>query len=413
MTYLNVIIPGDSITSGEVGGFDYENGGSGCWLQIVADRLGNHPGLGPLLGPGFRHLARPEFTAVGSWTRTVGTDIFDVAPAGQGFYSAGGSTTTRTWHLPAHWRPVVGFYLYWIDYAAGGNWQYQVDGGAWVNMGQAVNHDNGLHRFYVAASVTSTVAVRAYDGTAATGCCWAGFDPFFIDPRGAVQGVVVHDFGVSSDTLAHAVGGQMGATDFRTVGDRLAYMDLIRPDIVISGTWSNDIALSQSDATNWQQNLVTLFTRATAHGATMGYMNVYEQGGSRLDGSQGTAAVQDGLFRLGITDLCGPASLNLPLLDLYKAWIGIGLGALGTSYAAANAQGFMADTLHPTAAGHFDIAARVYGFIRATFLRRKFAPVLNGFIVGQSLVGGTDLLGGTPSGAPSPGLNDLSYFRRG
>lgn len=97
---------GDSITQGTVGGFDYERGGAGIWVERFATATG--VAIGPNLGLGFRGLwlgmdpnSEGEWQHVGAWTRTTASQAFDVCPFGDGYYSSGGASTTLTWKRPA------------------------------------------------------------------------------------------------------------------------------------------------------------------------------------------------------------------------------------------------------------------------------------------------------------------------
>lgn len=374
MSVLQIAIGADSIGRGHIGGFDYEGGGLGNYEEQVADRLANISGIGPVIGPGCK-LMYTDGVRVGSWTGTVSTDVFDRAIFGTAYYSAGGSGTTITWNVPAHWRPIVGFCVYWIDYTNAGDFQYSVDGGAWVNMGQTINNNNKLKKFYVASAITSSVAFRAYNGATSVGCMVAFIEPFFVDPRSATTGVIVHNLGYAGNYLINFAG-------LSSSGDRLAWFDDVtlgtgsppsnRPSICIFGTFSNDCALAPASTTDWVTELTAVRNRVSSY-ASVGFINVYEQGGVRLDGTNCTGADQ-ATWRAALASTA--ASFSCPVLDIYSEWSKMGY----TGFAGAVVAGFMnnggVDTLHLSQIGDNDVANRLYWLIRNNFLSVGNTPTV-------------------------------------
>ena len=348
---LNVVCIGDSITEGTHGGCDYAHGGSGSWVERLATAMSR--AIGPTVGYGFRGLwlgldanSDHEWSAVGTWTRTLPSQVYDVCPFGDGFRSSGGAGAVLTWTKPAG-VTVSGFDLYWFNMAGAGNWQYSVDSGAWIKMGQPLAlHDNKLHKFYVPLPVRANVRIRAYNGAAACVAPIGGIGVYSQDPRSST-GVVVHNLGRDENFLGTFV--RAGA------GDPMAWLDKVvaNPAAPISQTslvimmFSNDVIFG-SPAT-WQANLLNLVNRVRPYADVL-LMSPFEQGGRD--------PVMQATFRattesVAATQQCGH-------LDLYDAWSAAG----DTGYAAANADGLMLDGLHPSQLGHNDIAARVWRLLR-------------------------------------------------
>lgn len=357
MTITQGAFLGDSIIEGTTGAFDVADGGKGCLVEQMAELLADLPNF-TLVGPGFRGVwftDDAEWTTAGTWATTASTDAFDKALFGDAVYGANGSTATRTWTKPARWRrAVVGFSIYYVDYTSAGNWQYRVDGGTWTNMGQAIANNNTLHKVYVASSVTSTVDVRQFDGSSSVGICLVGIEPFYVDPRSATSGFILHNLGRDSMALHTAV--------LATSGDRLAWFDAVtidtanlpsnRPSFVLS-LFSNDV-VQINNTTTWATDLTTLNTRVSSY-ATVGFVNVYEQAGGRNTTTQANYRAQTKTTATAV---------SAKLYDIYDAWSGNGW----TGYAPANTAGLMFDTLHPSQLGHTDIGTRLYWFARNQLL---------------------------------------------
>lgn len=279
MTISQLVLLGDSLTKGAAVGAAYAEGGRGNWAQLVADRLANIPTLGPLLSSGFRHVeVAAEWAYTGSWTSVVSTDVFDRAPYGHAKY-ANGSSFVLTYTKPAV-RAVVGFSIYWINYAAGGDWSYRIDGGAWTAMGQTLGGAtaNKLCKFYVASAFTSTVEIRAANaGGTGVGCLPVGIELFYSDPTVATQGLIVHNLGVNGEQLHNLV--------LVTSGDRMAFLDQVQlgtgspitnqPNVGVICMHINDVTINNT--TTFATDLTTLNTRAQPLGI-VGLMNPWECG---------------------------------------------------------------------------------------------------------------------------------------
>ena len=351
-TVRQVVCVGDSITQGTVGGFDYEHGGSGCWVERLATAMDR--AIGPIIGFGFRGVwlgaeaeSDTEWQAVGTWTRTKTSDSFDVCPFGDGLHSNGGASATLTWTKPTG-VTVAGFELYWFFMPGAGNWQYSVDGGTWVNMGQNLaSPDSKLHMFYVPQAVKTRVQIRAYDGSALCQTPIAGISVWAQDPR-THPGIIVHNLGRDDFLLDYFVRSN-------SHGDPLAWLDsvvsnpgslAIRPDLLIV-MFSNDVMLNNT--TLWQSDLVKLVQRVAAYADVL-LISPYEQSGRNTTVQANYRAATKAV---AATHGCG-------LLDLYDAY-----GAAGdTGWQAANNDGLMYDSLHPSQRGHDDISARTWRMLR-------------------------------------------------
>lgn len=384
MPLRQLCLVGDSLTymgSPQAAQSMVQNGGKGSWHEIIASELDTTAGVGPLLGAGVRTTARTsasEWVFTGTWTATVSTDAFDRGPYGDARYSSSGSGSFATWTLPTQWgRTVAGFAIYFIDYAAGGNWQYQIDGGAWTNMGQTLANDNTLAKFYVASSVTSTVSIRAFDGTNPAGVCLMGIEPFYTDPRGVTQGVIIHNIAKGGEPLDDLT--------LATSGDRMAWFDSVKVDAVHGGgaisnkptagilmMHVNDIRLF-ADSTKWGTDIATFYARVGSIGP-LGYMSYGEMQAPTYD------YTQQSNYRAQTKT--SAALHSIPVLDHYDWWTSAGWGTgVGTQNAALNTQGLITVTASPvdnghlTQAGNIDIAPKVYWFVRNNLLSLSSRPV--------------------------------------
>lgn len=428
MAVLQSVFLGDSLTEGTefVGGTSsITQGGKGAWWELVADQLANIPGFGPLISSGFRGIwlklgaeSDGEWSAaVGSWTNVASTDAFDRGPYGQGQYSAAGSGATQTWNKPATWRPVVGFALYYADYAAGGNWQYRVDGGTWTNMGQTLNHDGKLCKFYVNAPVTATVDVRAYDGASSAGICIFGIEAFYLPPSTAT-GCIFHNLAVN--------GAQLHSLCATTSGDRLAFLDSVqvdpvngggaisnRPNTAIVMMHGRDVVLASPSG--WGTDLTTLNTRASPL-AKLLFMSPFELAQFPDEAnsvSPGFSWSDQTSYRDKTKAVAAAFATPVPVLDLYDRYQQMGFGvASGTTVTLSNSQNVALraagllnplDNGHEMQAGHLDLAPPISWFIR-TNLPTRIGPNLNPYTVGKSGIGGPNELGGVGVGTqyPSP-----------
>jgi hypothetical protein len=347
----HIVCVGDSITSGQVGGFNYSSGGKGSWTERFATAASH--AIGPDAGFGFRGLwlrdsaaVNPEWSQLGSWTTTTASDPFDVCPFGEGLRSNGGPSNVLTWTRPSP-VPVAGFDLYWFNMAGAGNWQYRVDNGAWVNMNQGLSPaDNKLHKFYVGQRVQTRVDIRAYNGSAPCLAPIGGIGIYAVDPN-TTRGLIVHNLGAGAKFLANLVRPSSG--------DALAWFDAVvsnpaslavRPDLVIV-LFSNDMV--QRNTTAWTANLTNLVDRVRIYADVL-LVNSFERGSfSTTVQAQYRSATRD----VANARRCGA-------LDLYDAYTAAG----ATGWTGANNAGLMYDTAHPSQIGHVDIAARIWRMLR-------------------------------------------------
>lgn len=367
------------------------------WAELVAERLANIPGIGPLVSAGFQSFQVAEWTRTAGWNPT-GSGSIDLAPYGMGRYGAGGSGNTATWTRPTQWRPVQSIDVFFGDYTGGGNWQYRIDGGTWLNMNQTLAQDDTIGKFHIPTPVASTIEFRQYNGTAAAGCMLYGVEPFFLDPLTTTQGLIVDNLAIAGTTLDELVTPPAG-------GDRMAWFDEVKVDPVNGGgaisnrpntavvmMHINDFSdINGFTTAQWAADIATFYARVSPL-APLAYMNYGEM---NVDGYDTT---NQAAFRAQTKT--SAALHGIPVLDFFDAWAANGWGAVGTQNDALQAAGIVSfdppfDNGHPTQAGHYDIAHRVYWFIRNQFLT-TVGKHYHAFLVGSSGVGGSDRLGGMP-----------------
>jgi len=407
MAITQIYCMGDSITQGVTGGYSIRQGGDGCWVELMAEKLGKRPDLGPLLGPGFRQTHLAGSNSGNEWTKTptyvneanpggfyvkpTTSDAFDRSVCGRGYYSSTAADTLK-WTVSDYMRPIVSFAIYWIDYTGGGNWQYSLDDGStWINMGQTLLRDNKLKKFHVSSPITSTVTFRPYNGASAVGCYVMGIEPYYIDPRSVKRGLIVHNLGVGAQRLSVNVLPT-------TSGDRLSILDDVRlgtgsplpnkPDLVtcmfINDTAAFDINTGLTvpipTTTQWNDYLKTIYNRVSPY-ADLILMNPYEC----LTTFYNTATQAN--FRTQLKSTA--ASNNIHYIDFYDEYDSIGFAGNANIISG----GYTEDKTHPSQLGHIDMFERVSRYIES-----KIYPVpgmLYEHKVGSTAVGSTTLVGGT------------------
>ena len=231
--------------------------------------------------------------------------------------------------------------------AGAGNWQYRVDGGAWINMNQTrTPTDNKLHKFYVARAVQVSVQIRAYNGTAACLAPIGGIGIYSADPT-TNSGIVLHNLGAGGERLSNLVRSSNG--------DPLAWFDAvvsnpdslrILPDLVIL-MFSNDVV--ESNAPLWTTNLTKFVTRVRKY-ADILLMNPYEQ--------DQRSPIKQATYRADTISVA--TARRCAVLDLYIAYASEG----AKGFAAAQSAGLMLDQFHPSQLGHSDISARLWRLLR-------------------------------------------------
>ncbi len=279
-----IVFIGDSLTVGfQLLGVSIGQGGKGGWVELAAELLNDAPTVGPLLGTGIRPVSGgwvslTEWSFAGSWTAVTNSNAFDKMPYNSIKY-ANGATNIATFTVSTHWRPAVGFCIYYIDYASGGNWQYRINGGSWTNMGQTILNDDKLAKFYVASAVSpgQTIDIRGFDGTADCGVLPAGIELFYSDPRVATQGLIVHNL---------AVGGTFMSQLFPSApADPLAFFDSVKlgtgspiTNSPNSGTFImhiNDVVFN--NVGQWATNHTSFYNRVSPLGP-VGFISPWENG---------------------------------------------------------------------------------------------------------------------------------------
>ena len=398
MSLRQYVEAGDSTTQGTQGGFDIVQGGQGCWFELAAERLANIHGLGPLVSSGIRcvHLG---FTASGfpsEWTVPGGgslgntvasTDPWDRYPYGADGRWANGSSFVWTWTVPAGYRPIVGFALYYIRKAGEGNWQYRIDGGTWTNMGQTLVGDNHMAKFYVNTPITATLDIRAFDGTAGCDTFPVGIELQYLAPGS--DGVIFHNLAVN--------GSQLHQLCASTSGDRLAFFDSVQidpsngggaipptPNAGVMVMHINDATIGNTST--WNADLTTFYNRCHPLGPVC-FMSPYECRVGPATEASYRAQTKTSAAALGAL---GP-------LDIFDAWAANGWGGQGAQNAITSANGLLLSTdgTHEAQLGHLDIATRAYWFLRETLF--AVPAVSTPFTVGGSGLGGHDALGGHAS----------------
>ncbi len=373
MAIKQFVFAGDSLSMGTVGASSIYQGGKGSWAELVTERLANLPEIGPLISSGIRGCwlglvgTNPcEWTFSGSWTDVVSTDAWDKAPYGGsgigGSQYANGSSNVATWTRSVWMRHIVGFAIYWIDYTNGGNWQYRIDGGTWTNMGQTLVHDNKMCKFYINTAVTSSVDIRAFNGTSGVGCLPVGIELFYTNPTvGGLSGFIAHNIAING-SLLH----ELTAT---TSGDRMAFFDSVKlgtgspitnqPNVGVISMNINDVQLNNT--TTWGNDLTSLYNRVSPLGP-VGFMSPWL-------GSEGSSSLQAS-YRAKTKTIA--ASLGASVFDLFDEWSSNGWSTL----ALENAAGLLLDNLHESQIGNLDIALRVYWFVRNEILTSSITSAL-------------------------------------
>jgi len=395
----NVVCLGDSITYAPS---MRRIGITRPWVSQLANAL--EIAAGRRADDGFRGLwHRDEWTIGGEWRKTKPSDPFDVVPFAAGLYSSAATVDEMTWRKPSD-IAVRAFDLLWFHMPDTGTWQFRVDGGRWLSVGDAADEpDNRLHRVFVDTVVNHSVDIRGFDGKRPCVAPIAGIDTYR-SPEGREQGLSVHNVG-HQEQLLHVF---CRTSD----GHPLALLDELRPELIIV-FFSNDVRLH--DAEGYEKAIGDLVHHVSPY-ANVLLVSPFEQRPRRIARAWMTAGshllVSDNAQFFpndeGV-ELCGaniPTTtriarvesateviLTLPPtassnreqvsiasvrdlehqhqyraaaesvarrcdcahLDLYKEWRRLLGGGWTTAYRA----GFMHDALHPTQRGHDHIADRL------------------------------------------------------
>ncbi len=364
MTIRQYVCMTDSLTLGIENDTDVlpsvAQGGLGNWAELVAERLANIAGIGPLLSSGFRGSHIHGLTewideTGGAWT-AIQSGAEDKAP-GPSYYSPGSSVAIYKYRVPSHYRRNVGFDLYYID--RGGNWSYRVDGGSWINMGQTSPTDSKtVKKFYVALAAASTVEVRAANAAGTSQALQiAGIGLWYVNPVTATQGLIMHNL---------SVGGQALHTRMSTTGgrDKMAIVDSVTlgtgspitntPNAGVFQWDVNDIDQIGNVAT-WDTDLRALNTRVSGLGP-VGFINGYEM-------PTVLRPAADQLAYRNQTKTTA-AAISVPVYDLYDYFASKGI----TGIAGMRAYSLLipADG-HQSQVGHLAMAEVLYWWFRTQF----------------------------------------------
>jgi len=293
------------------------------WVEQLAGACDDGPGYG------FRPLwLGKEWTRSGTWSEPSPEDPFDVAPFGRGLYSSGTTVDWLRWTKPAAMK-VKAFALYWFDMPGMGAWQYRVDGD-WRTACPPRGGVDRLHKFVVNSPIEECVEIRGYDGNAPCVAPIAGIASYSLSSSHSTA-TTVHNLGAGHATLR--------AFTRATAGDRLALLDDLRPDVLIV-LFSNDVLFDDPDG--FGEGLQGLVERVDGYAEVLLISPYEQQQRSRSMQAQYRAVAR------GVAGANGCA-----YIDLHECW------AEGEGWDAAMRSGLMYDDLHPSQAGHDDIARRV------------------------------------------------------
>ena len=287
------------------------------------------------------------FTTGGNaWTNVTTSDAWDVGVFGPGVFGAGikrGNTSAKiaTWTKPSWLPTVTNWKLYLVDGASAAATSYSIDGGSsWTAIGSGFSGSNSILSFTVADSpITTTLKVRgANSAGTAVNTYLLGLEPT-INPLGPT----IHN--VSSS-------GESSWAMYRTTaGDWTAWWDLRQPDIAV-WQFTNDSAAIWSKS-GYETRLNAWIDVIEANGGEVVIISFGEQDGRSVTDQ---ADQRD-------SDASVAASRGWPYIDMCALW--------GGSFATADAQGFMNDSLHPSVLGMQSIAAEFWKVISRDPRRAK------------------------------------------
>ena len=312
------------------------------WVEQLADACDDGPGYG------FRPLwLGKEWTRSGTWSEPSPEDPFDVAPFGRGLYSSGTAVDSLRWTKPAAMK-VRAFALYWFDMPGMGAWQYRFDG-TWRTACPAPGGtDFRLHKFVVNSPIEECVEIRGYDGNAPCIAPIAGIASYSLSSSHSTA-TTVHNLGAGHATLRTFTRA--------TAGDRLALLDDLRPDVLIV-LFSNDLIFDDPDG--FGERLQGLVERVDGFADVL-LISPYEQQPTDRENRLGDMKVgqrsrsMQAQYRAVTRSVA--AANGCAYINLYECW------AEGEGWDAAMRSGLMYDDLHPSQAGHDDIARRVQSML--------------------------------------------------
>jgi hypothetical protein len=408
----NVAVYGDSITQGTDGS---GLGGNGSWSEQWRDRLAVLSGK-PVIGPGLRGLwnsssltlgipdATQEWNTVGTWTHLSTSDVGNKAPHGQMWGGANGSGAVATWLRQKDMKPITSFALYYVDLSSSpaGDFQYQIDGGAWTNIGQTPQNNNALKKLWINSPVNTSIALRQFNGITATGCWPVGVEPYYQDPRFTNRGLIFHNLGRFGFWLQVTTGSLLAGSDPLGWYDSCVLLNgaVDHKPKLSTLEFANDLAVF-GNPTQWTTNLTTFWNRVQPMGIPWLLFGLYELSG--LD------ATMQNSYRTNSATLAATTNGQLTVLDIFNIWQNLGLGAVGAQVSkiyGSTSCGFLSDGTHPSQLGNADIADRLLRHTKNNWVRNVLPRpwrLQNGFTVGKDQLGGATLMGGDISQVEQPG----------
>jgi lysophospholipase L1-like esterase len=294
----NIVIIGDSVGEG-TGATTRANG----WAYLLASRLKVAQGDA---GPGFLGLHRTDlYTFTGTWGpyTTFGPDTQ---------YAAG---STNTIAMSA--QTCLSYKVYFLGTTS---IDLQVDGGSWVETVGVLPSGGSIYTATISAGSlgSHTLGIRPHAATTAY--------VLGVTPVVSATGVTVNNLSVVGSTTA----------TWGTYSNQTNILYNLNPNLVIVSLGINDVANLVS-AVDYTTRMGVITAQATARGANvliLGENPTFRTGTAPdnvIQGAQKALAVAGGFDYINSVDRWG-------------------------SYTAANAAGMMSDTLHPSTAGHLDIA---------------------------------------------------------
>lgn len=265
---------GDSLTEGTAFQPGAYYGGSGQWVETIAEWMNILGNWGPLISSGMIPTYQAYWAKTGTFTALTTSNAWDKMPYSAGFTS-NGQANTWTFTYSNRLRTPVGFAIYWTDWASGGDWQYRVDGGSWVNMGQTRAGDNKLAKFYVSGAVTSTIDFRGYNGSSDVGMLINGVEIYYLAPT-TTTGFIVHNLGHNGDVL-HGLtvtgsADQMAIVDDVKLGTGSPNSPYPTEGCIVMHL--NDVRI-YNDTTQWANDMTAFYNRCSPKG-TVGFHSPWE-----------------------------------------------------------------------------------------------------------------------------------------
>ncbi len=389
---------GDSLTAGQalqcdtyahtvaLSGQDSE----GAWPELLSAHLENIGVFGPLISSGLRTTGVQDWTFVGTWTAAVSADVWSKTPYRQTRKAVDPFSVATYTRSPKN-RRSLGFALYWVDTPDGGNWQYRIDGGAWLNMGQTRLGDNKLCKFYVPTPIVNTLDVRGWDGTANCPVYLSGLELYWKPPTTA-NGFIVHNVGHGGDTLGALCGG------FGTEpGDQFALIHDVRlgigqpnspyPTLGCTVGHINDSAFHA--LTQWNLNIGKFYTAVSPY-APVAYWSPHEVGTAAEPSPFWQKQFRDGMKTTA-------AGLGCQVLDIFDQRFARGIVDSAANIVAGLNIPDDSGT-HQTQKGHYEYEAEFIAFMRNLgWFRTWHQSRTARFTIGQSPIGSsTRLLTGSP-----------------